>query len=358
MARVYKRGRTWYSDAFIPSHPQADKEGRVRIPLSTDQRIAITRLDDLISLGDAAKHGHAPADISFEEWRKKFLSWAESKKRSTRAHDRQSVDALEKFCFPQKLSDVTPEKLETLQAALKKAGKINSRINRHMMSLKAMMRKAEDWGYIKPQKWATVKALPQPKGKLVFYTPDEFFSLLQACKGLWKTLVILGGRAGLRLGEIYWLDWQSVDFVLNRLHIAPRYDEKKVLLWSPKDHERRWVTMASDLRGYLQKLPRHGRWVFSDKGGIRPASEERVTIEFFHLSRRLGFNKGTIHILRHTFAAHLISSGKVTLRELQLLLGHATQEQTEVYAHLMPERLESAVSHLPAPPWQPGTIVP
>jgi len=348
MARIYQRGRTWYSEAFIPSHPRADSRGQVRIPLSTDQRVALKKLNDLLELGDAEKHGHTPTDISYQEWKTKFLSWTKTKKKkSTIAHDRQSLDVLEESAIINRLSDITPERLETLQGYLKKNGRINSRINRHMISLKAMMRKAEDWGYIKPQKWTTIKALKQPKGKLVYYTPEELSSLLKAVKGIWKTLVMLGGRAGLRLGEIYWLDWESVDFKLNRLHIAPRYDEKGNLLWSPKDHERRWVPMATDLRNFLEKLPRYGRWVFLEKGGVRHSSEEKVSYEFFHISRNFGFRKGTIHVLRHTFASHLISSGKVTLKEIQELLGHASIEQTAVYAHLMPGRVESAINHLP-----------
>lgn len=61
-------------------------------------------------------------------------------------------------------------------------------------------------------------------------------------------------------------------------------------------------------------------------------------------ARRAGLD-GSLHALRHTFAAHLASNG-VPLREIQLLLGHATLRTTEIYAHLAPERLQAAVHGL------------
>jgi site-specific recombinase XerD len=62
--------------------------------------------------------------------------------------------------------------------------------------------------------------------------------------------------------------------------------------------------------------------------------------------RRIGW-----HVLRHTFASHLVMRG-VPLKAIQELLGHASIEMTMRYAHLAPDVAREAVKLLdaPAPP--------
>jgi integrase len=354
MSRLYQRGRVYYSDVNIPGHPKADKTGRVRIPLGTDQRAALQKLTDLLSLSDAAHHGHAPVDISWPDFKEKFLKWARGGKAApTLKHDQAAIGMLEEHVMPRRLAEITPERLEMLQSAIRAAGHIPSLNNRRIQSIKAMMRKAEAWGYIKAQKWDSVRQLKEPRGRLLFYTPEQLSNLIKGTSGIWRTIALMASRAGLRRSEVFWMDWESVDFGRNRVHVAPRYDEKGNLLWSPKDHERRWVPMAADLRGYMEKLPQEGRWVIPHGPNTR-SQLEMISSYFKKLSKKAGL-KGGIHTLRHAFASHLASSGKVTLHQIKELLGHASIEQTEIYAHLMPDVVETAVVHLPK---LDGTIVP
>ncbi|MBA0177500.1 tyrosine-type recombinase/integrase [Pectobacterium carotovorum] len=51
----------------------------------------------------------------------------------------------------------------------------------------------------------------------------------------------------------------------------------------------------------------------------------------------------TSHILRHTFASHFVMNGG-NLVALQQILGHASIQQTMVYAHLAPDYLENAIT--------------
>jgi integrase/recombinase XerD len=72
-----------------------------------------------------------------------------------------------------------------------------------------------------------------------------------------------------------------------------------------------------------QRLTRQGFWL------ILKGHAERAGIEA----------EITPHVLRHSIATHLLHSGKMNLRELQELLGHANSSTTQIYTHLTTEHL-------------------
>ena len=61
--------------------------------------------------------------------------------------------------------------------------------------------------------------------------------------------------------------------------------------------------------------------------------------------KRAGLRPISWHVLRHTFASHLVMRG-VPLKAVQELMGHATIEMTMRYAHLSPDVRRNAVQLL------------
>lgn len=331
MARIYKRGRTYYADVHVGGK-------RVRRPLSTDRRLAEARLADLVRQRDSEKSGTPFTDPPWPTYRDSFLARLSTGNPGTWRHYVATFKAFDNFRPIQRLAQITPHLLSDFYEDQKKAGRGLYMRNRMIQNMKAALNYAVRSGMIEKRDWSVVKADREPRGRLLWYRPEELAKLLAVTSGPWRTMAMLCARAGLRRGEAWHLTWEDVDFERNRLHVAPKPG------WNPKDYERRWVPLAADLRAYLDGLPRGGSSVLGDD-----KSDLDVMSSYWRkLVKKAGVS-GTIHTLRHTFGAHLASAG-VSIYIIRDLMGHASVETTQIYAHLAPESLDDAVTRLPALP--------
>lgn len=332
MAQIIPRGAGWYSDFRVGSR-------RIRRFLSKDRRDAQIQLGKLLDQMRGDARGRPTKDISWKAFKPKYLEYSRgNKKPHSVLRDQAAISALERSFPITQLAQLTPELLERLRGKRLQAGTGIPTANRDNTALKALAHKAEAWGYMEKQAWGSVRPMKEAPQKLYFHTPEQLGRLLARCKGVWRTVCLLGARAGLRREEIFMLTWDDVDFTRSRIRIAAKDG------WTPKDYEQRFVPLAADLRAHLESLPRDGRWVL---GKDRPSLA--VMSSYFRKLARKAKLRGAIHILRHTFASHLVQAG-VPLKNVKDLLGHASMETTEIYAELMPENLEADVLRLPPIP--------
>lgn len=341
MATIFKRGRMWYSKLLIGGR-------EVRKPLSTNKTFAEELLGELVKQRNAS-HGGAPVDLRIDDFHKRYIEFrrGDGKKENTIEGDERALRWFQESTTAQRLSQVTPGLIENVKVdwikkrVYKKTKKPKTyAINRDLRGLKTAFYWAQRQGFMPKQDWTQVKEIRTPKGRLHWWTVDELKKLKTVCKGMWLTFFYLGKGAGLRPSEMYWLEWADIDFVRNRIHIAPKEH------WIPKDYERRWIPMPPDLREHLLARSKGNTdsRVLSEEGHI--PTTDSMTVYFTRLARKAGLT-GTPYTLRHTYGSHYVQNGG-NIYKLKEYMGHSSIETTQIYAHLAPDQADHTIQHLPA----------
>ena len=139
---------------------------------------------------------------------------------------------------------------------------------------------------------------------------------------------------------------------------AARRDERMLIVRGKGDKERLVpLNEASKraMRDYLALREEAGKngttksskWLFPSFGESGHLTRQHFARDLKALAAAAGLRPSQVspHVLRHAFASHLLQNG-ADLRSVQTLLGHADISTTQIYTHVLEERLKSLVRDL------------
>jgi len=254
------------------------------------------------------------------------------------------------------IRDVTYATLEDFKIAMKKkTGKRTGRplsaktINNVVDVALRMLRSAQRRGVVD-----SVPDLPMLKvdeQDFDFLDFDEAPRLVAAATGEWRTMILVAWKTGLRQGELLGLRWEDVDLVARKIRVRQAWVRERIT--SAKNRKYREVDLSDETIAAL-KSHRHlrGELVFSQMDG-KPWTNNKAWRPLEAACKRAGLRRIGWHVLRHTFASHLVMNG-VPIKYVQELMGHASIAMTMRYAHLAPDSKRDAIQAIDRRPVPDG----
>ena len=155
-----------------------------------------------------------------------------------------------------------------------------------------------------------------------------------------RTALTLGLDAGLRAGEMVTLTWHDIDAAAGLIYV--RFGKGGFSRTVP-------VTFPVMRQLIADRAP---FWVLShERHPDRAIGTRAIQLALTHIGTALGIHLHP-HKLRHTYATTLMRAG-MSLRDVQLLLGHASLATTAIYTHVDEEDLAARLRLRMASPAQP-----
>lgn len=259
----------------------------------------------------------------------------------------QKETALRKHLLPVlgelRLDQITEQKIAEVRKRV--ADMKPSTVNLLVKTFLTMLRRAKKLGYrvTIPE----INLLAEQRERH-WYTPEDYERLVASAAtfdAVSLAIVLLGGDAGLRAGEMSGLRWEDVDFAHQTLYVRRNMvlGEERAPKWGTA----RDIPLSRRLLDVLSRL-------FAEDGGVgrvlkRPDGRAFCTTNLRTILDRVsgyaGVPKYGPHALRHSFGTRLMLNG-AGARVAMELLGHSSLSTTQIYAHASKDHRRSAIDML------------
>src|SRR6478672_2261520 len=189
---------------------------------------------------------------------------------------------------------------------------------------------------------AEIYHIREPQKIPLVMSPDETRRLLAVASNLKiRTLLSLGYGCGLRASEVIRLKVKHIDSAQRMIRVEQGKGRKdRNVMLSPEllDLLRQWRHDAA--------TPLHEGWLSPGKRPGKPMTTRQLMRLFHEAVDAAGIRKNiTLHVLRHSFATHLLERG-TDIRIIQALLGHAKLDATAHYTRVATGMIASIESPL------------
>lgn len=227
-------------------------------------------------------------------------------------------------------------------ASLKDEGLTAKTINRKISTLKSFFKHAIRTGLLRQSPMAKIVAPKNEKRLPGFVNEKDMGTLFSHVEFSddWqgrteRLLLLLFYNTGMRLSELIGLKESWVNFSGNTIKVLGKGKKERVIPVSPG--------LMADVKSYIaEKAERQvcRDFLLATEAGRGLQPRKVYTIVKKYLSLVTTVEKRSPHVLRHSFATHLMNNG-ADLNAVKELLGHSSLAATQVYTHNTIEKLKS-----------------
>jgi len=160
--------------------------------------------------------------------------------------------------------------------------------------------------------------------------------------GRMETLLEILYGSGLRVSELVALPVLAAERDPNMLIVRGKGGKERQIPLS--DPARVAIAKWLHIRAAGLDDGETSRYLFPSRGRTGHLTRQRFAQLLKEMALAAGIDPARVspHVLRHAFASHLLEAG-ADLRSVQLMLGHADIATTQIYTHVIPEKLRSLV---------------
>jgi len=236
---------------------------------------------------------------------------------------------------------VTGTMVRSWLAGMKEEEMTGKSLNRKISSLKSFYKYQIQQGKISKSPMETVISPKITKRLPAFVAENDMQQLLvnlsfaEGWKGYTEKMVIQVFYAtGMRLSELINCKENQVDFSKKMIKVLGKGNKERMLPIS--------ADLAAEIKKYISDKPKeaqgnHSLFVTEKGKSLQPKAV--YSFVKFYLSQVTTLQKKSPHVLRHSFATHLMNNG-ADLNAVKELLGHSSLAATQVYTHNTIEKLK------------------
>ena len=276
----------------------------------------------------------------------KFINYLSSEKRfSVHTITSYSNDVNQFFLFlseeykiTSELSEVNFQIVRSWIASLLEKGVTPRSVNRKISTLKTYFKFLIREGVIQESPMLKVVAPKSKKRLPLFVEEDQIESLLNGVEfddgfiGERDKLIIeLFYVTGIRLSELINIKISDLNFDNNLVKVLGKRNKERLIPLSAR--------IVKDLQFFIEKY-KIDNYLFTNLGGTKVYTKLVYRVVNKYIGKISSINKKSPHILRHTFATHMLNNG-ADINAIKELLGHANLSATQVYTHNTIEKLKS-----------------
>ena len=277
---------------------------------------------------------------------KRFISYLSSEKRfSVHTITSYSIDIRQFILFLKdeyqittEISDISFQIVRSWIVSLLEEGISPRSVNRKISTLKTYFKFLIREGFIHKNPMIKVVS-PKSKKRLPLFIEESQIDLLlndikfdDGFVGERDRLIIeMFYITGVRLSELINIQSSDIDFDNNHFKVVGKRNKERLIPLTAR--------IAQELKSFIIRYDICG-YLFVNLDGKKLYTKLVYRVVNKYIGKISSINKKSPHVLRHTFATHMLNNG-ADINAIKELLGHANLSATQVYTHNTIEKLKS-----------------